>query len=494
MIISTCLQSIAFAAFLVFPEGDKSLQGDVKAGYDAYKVGEYSKAIKLFMGQAAKGDKVAQFAMGKIYQEGTGLESSNLALAEEYYRKAAAQGHEAAKFNLAAILLNDPNRVLEGVKQLKDSAAAGSSRAQVTLGQLYASGQGVTQNLETAKEMFTKAAEKGEPDAYLLLAQMSELGQGATKDIKKAVEHYENAAKRDSMQAILKLANIYANGVEGIEKDTAKAKEWLEIGVEKEKEGASALLNLGLLNEAIEKKPEAAFGFYKKAAEKGDVMGMIKVANMLSDGVGVPAKEPKEAFTWYEKAAKAGSPAGMFALSVAYDKGTGVTANPKESRTNLLNAAIGGFPVAMRQLGENYRDGKGVFKDMLASITWLQKALQAGDGQSAMILSEMLEKGEDLPKNLKASNELLTQVAAAGSAEAQVRLADNHEKGLGTPQDLIRSYALLLAAGDYEPAKKKRDELSKKMSKEQLAEAEKEYDRMKAKPAPTAAADKPADK
>lgn len=494
MILSTCLSSIAFAAFLVFPEGEKNLQGDVKAAYEAYKTQDYAKAVKLFAGQAAKGDKNAQFAMGRIYQEGTGVEKADLAVAEDYYRKAAAQGHESAQFNLAAILLSDQARVLEGLKLLKDSAAAGSAKAQLTLGQLYANGQGVTQNFETAKTYFDQAAAKGEADAFVMLGQMSELGKGATKDMKKAVEQYENAAKRDSIQAILKLASIYANGVEGVDKNIAKAKEWLEIGSEKEKEGASATLNLGLLMEAIEKKPTEAFALYKKAADKGDVTGMLKVAGMLTDGVGVDKKDPKEAFTWYEKAAKAGAPAGMYALSVAYDKGEGVAASPKDSKNWLINAAVGGFAPAMRTLGENYRDGKGVFKDILASITWLQKALNGGDGQAAMILSDMLEKGEDLPRDMKTSNALLTQVAQAGSAEAQVRLANNTAAGLGTPADLIRSYALLLAAGDYEPAKAKRAELAKKLSKGQLAEAEKEFERMKNKPAGEAAAPAAGDK
>lgn len=487
MILTTCIQSIAFAAFLVFPEGDKNIQGDVKAAYEAYKNQDYTKAIKLFMGQAAKGDKNAQFAMGRIYQEGTGLESSNMALAEEYYRKAAAQGHETAQFNLAVILLNDQARVLEGLKQLKDSAAAGSSKAKLMLGQLYANGQGVTQNFETAKTYFNEAAEKGEADAFVLLGQMSELGKGATQDMKQALAHYENAAKRDSVPAILKLAQLYINGAEGVTKDAAKAKEWLEIGAEKEKEGASATLNLGLLLETVDKNPTEAYKQYKKAADKGDVTGMIKVASMLSEGVGVEKKNASEAFSWFEKAAKAGSPAGMFAIAMAYDKGEGVAANAKEAKGWLISAAVGGFPAAMRELGVSYRDGKGVFKDIIASITWLQKALAGGDGASAMILSEMFEKGEELPRDLKTSNALLTKVAEAGSAEAQVRLAANVSQGLGTPQDLIRAYALLLAAGDYEPAKAKREEMAKKMTKAQLAEAEKEYDRMKTKPAESAA-------
>ena len=46
------------------------------------------------------------------------------------------------------------------------------------------------------------------------------------------------------------------------------------------------------------------------------------------------------------------------------------------------------------------------------------------------------------------------------------------------------AYALLLAAGDYGPAKSKREELEKKLTKEQMAEGKAEYERLRSKPAP----------
>lgn len=492
LLLAVCIQATAQAAYLVFPEGDKNLQSDVKAAFDAYKLGEYPKAFKLFSAQAAKGDKNAMFAIGKMYQEGTGVDA-NPNLAEEYYRKAADLGQETAQYNLAQLLLSDPKRVPEGIKWLKDSAGAGSGKSMLVLGQLYANGQGVTQDFAAAKGWFDKAAEKGEADAYLLLGQLSELGKGATKDMKKALELYENAAKRDSLQAILKLAELYANGAEGVEKDMVKAKEWLETGVDKEKEGTTATLNLGLLYEAVEKKPAQAFKYYKMAADKNDPTAMVKVASMYFTGEGAE-KNVKTAFDWFKKAAEAGNPAGMFFISNAYEKGEGTTANAKDAKQWLISSAVGGYAPAMRQLGLNYRDGKGLFKDILAATTWLQKALSAGDGQSAMILSEMLEKGDEVTRDLKASNALLSRVAEAGSVEAVTKLASNSAEGVGTQKDLIRAYALLLAAGDYEPAKKKIEELAKKMSKGQIAEAAKELERMKAKPAtdsPPAAPAKP---
>ncbi len=497
MILTTCLQSIAFAAFLVFPEGDKSLQGDMKSAYDAYKLGDLPKAAKLFQGLAAKGDKNAQFAVGRLAEEGRGIDRS-LSVAESWYRKAAAQSHLGAQFNLAVILLNDPNRQLEGLKWLKDAATGGSSEAQLTLGQLYANGRGVEKNFDKAKELLDKAAEQGEENAFLLLAQMYETGAGVTQDVNKAIGKYTEAANRESLQAIVRLAAIYSNGLsdkdgkELMGKDPGKAREWLLKGAEMEKAATDptrkttvCLYNLGLLAETVDKKPEEAVKYFKLAAadEKNPNVGAaVRLGAMYATGTGVGTKDPKESFKWFELAAKAGAPVAMHALAVAYEKGEGVSASPKEAKTWLMRAGVGGFAPAMRELGIRYRDGNGLNKDILAAFTWLQRAMNSGDLESAMILSEMYEKGDELPRDLRASNALLTQVAQLGVAEAQVKLAENTAEAKGTPQDLIRAYALLLAAGDFEPAKKKREEMAKNMSKDQLAEAQKELERIKSKP------------
>jgi TPR repeat protein len=304
---------------------------------------------------------------------------------------------------------------------------------------------------------------------------------------------------------MLKLANIYANGVkdgdkEIIKADLAKAKDHLRNAASKEadnKHGATATMNLAAFYEMYEKKDEDALAAYKKAAEIGDFNAMVKVGNMLTDGKGA-AKNPDEAFKFYLKSTAetesgklSGSPAGMYAVSLSHEKGLGTKADPAKSKQWLMYSALGGFAPAMRQLGETYKDNKNPRKDIVASVTWLQKALASGDAESAMILADMLEKGEsEIPQDFKTSNALLTKVAEAGSAEAQLRLAANNAEGKGTAKDVIRAYALLLAAGDYEPAKKKRDELAKTLTKEQINEAMKELDRMRNKPsAATAPAD-----
>ena len=512
MILTTCIQSIAFAAFLVFPESEsKSLQGDLKTANDALQSNDYDKALKTLKGLTEKNDKKALLMMGRIYQQGLpgkgGLQP-DAKQAENYFRKAHAAGESAATLELAAILLSDATdkkRQEEGQEMLK-TAAKTSSKAKLVLGQLQANGQGFTQDLDAAKKNFEEAGEAGEGEAFSALGQMYEGGKGVKADATLALQNYEKAAERDSVAAMLKLGNVYAVGVKDGDKvvvpaDLDKAKKHLVNAASKEadgKAGSTATMTLAAFYDQVAKKPEDAFAAYKKAAEIGDYNAMLKVGYMLKEGQGT-AKNADEAFKFFLKSTAetesgklSGSPAGMYAVSQALEKGEGTKADAAKAKQWLMNSAVTGFGPAMRQVGLNYREGKGVLKDILACTTWLQRALSAGDAESAMILSEMLEKGEgDLPQDLRTSNALLTKVAEAGSAEAQLRLAAYNAEGKGTAKDLIRAYSLLLAAGDYEPAKKKRDELAKTLTKEQINEAMKELERMRNKPSAAAAA--PAD-
>ena len=45
------------AAYLIFPEGDTNLKGDVKSAYEAYKKGNNTEAVRIFKTEAARGNK-----------------------------------------------------------------------------------------------------------------------------------------------------------------------------------------------------------------------------------------------------------------------------------------------------------------------------------------------------------------------------------------------------------------------------------------------------
>ena len=471
------------AAFMIFPEGSAAPEGGVKDALDAYKRGDFAEAIKRFTVEADRGDKEAQFALGRIYQEGSGVAQS-IPNAEAYYRKAALQDHANAQANLAVLLLNT-QRAEEGIDWLRKAAKSGAPRAMVLLGNLSLTGTGMTKNVEDAKKWLEKAAETGDAEAFESLSVMYEAGEGVTKDAAKALDYLDKAAKRNSVKALLRLAVKNLNG-EGTAKDGKKAVGFLtrasELG---SAEAQTALGSMYETGEGVEKKPAEAVVWYGKASEAGDPNAALKLGVIYSEGAEGVTKDDKKAMECFQRAADRGQTVAMFNVGTYYEKGRGVAANAVEALKWHLKSALGGLGLAQREIGLRYREGRGVGKDSVAAMSWLGRAAGSGDAAGALVLADMLLTGEGgMTPDIKNAIAILTRTSELGIPAAQVRLAEVYASGAEGRPDLIRAYALTLAAGkDFEPATKLKAELEKKMSKEQLTQAEKEYERLRAKPA-----------
>lgn len=105
---------------------------------DGLKEVRVSKSFWDTYTAALRGDKVAQFQTGVIYERGIGVEV-NQTNAAQWYEKAAHQGYVDAQYNLAL---------------------------------LYASGRGVEKNLEWAMIWLAKAAKQGDKEARTLLLEI----------------------------------------------------------------------------------------------------------------------------------------------------------------------------------------------------------------------------------------------------------------------------------------------------------------------------------
>ena len=470
------------------------MKADTKAAFEAYKKGDFAKALSIFKAEANRGDKDAMFAMGRMYEEGK-AESASPEQAEDWYRKAAKAGHTEAQFNLAVLLLRNPTRGKEGLEMLKEAARTGNSRAMKEMGILYVTGNGVEKNVAEGKGLLLQASEKGEAGASESLALMYESGEGVEKSEIKAVDYFQKAAEKGSVKSMLRLAMKYVNGT-GVKADGNKGREWLEKAADLN--ATDAMLALGLMYEGgngEENNAETSVKWFTRAAEAGDANAAAKLGAMYAEGGGVEKNE-KTAATWNTKAADKGSAAGMYALSQAYAKGAGVTASAADSLRYLIAAASSNLPVAMRELAQRYREGKDVIKDTIVAQSWFTRATYAGDAASALTVCDMLLAGEGgLPPDPKTAKVILSKAAELGIPEAQLKLAEYHEKGMDGRPDLIRAYAVAMATGDkFEPGVKKREALEKIMTKEQLEQARKEFERISAPPKKDAGAAPAADK
>ena len=76
--------------------------GNLRKALLALDARDYDTALGEILPMAERGDPVAQFALGAIYEDGRGIERSD-ADAASWYRRAAGRGHAEAQYNLAVM-------------------------------------------------------------------------------------------------------------------------------------------------------------------------------------------------------------------------------------------------------------------------------------------------------------------------------------------------------------------------------------------------------
>lgn len=147
--------------------------GDVRAGIDAWAAQDYDQAVQIWRPIADRGDPDAQYNLAQAYFLGRGV-PQNMVLAEQWYERAARQGHPEATANYGLLLFQNGRRQ-EAIPYLTRAADAGDPRAQYVLGTALFNGDVVTRDAPRAYALMSRAAAQNLPPAVTQLAQMERL-------------------------------------------------------------------------------------------------------------------------------------------------------------------------------------------------------------------------------------------------------------------------------------------------------------------------------
>jgi len=162
---------LAAAAALAVPALAQDLgPGSVRSGIAAWQAGNHEQAVALWRPLADRGDADAQYNMAQAYFLGRGV-PRNMNLAEQWYERAARQGHEDAQGAYGLILFQN-GRQREALPWIERAAERGDPRAQYVLGTALFNGDLVARDGARAYAMMSRAAESGLPPAVTQLAAM----------------------------------------------------------------------------------------------------------------------------------------------------------------------------------------------------------------------------------------------------------------------------------------------------------------------------------
>lgn len=114
------------------------------------------------------------------------------------------------------------------LKEWQPLAEQGDPRAQLEMGRLYISGNGVPQDDAEAARWYRLAAEQGNAEAQRYLGGLHRNGRGVEKSQVESAKWYRAAAEQGDSFAQLSLGWYYAYG-QGVPRDRVLAYVWLSL-------------------------------------------------------------------------------------------------------------------------------------------------------------------------------------------------------------------------------------------------------------------------
>lgn len=129
-----------------------------------------------------------------------------------------------------------------------------------------------------------------------------------------------------------------------------------------------------------------AFDRYLKAAKKGHIMAMNKVAQCYAIGYGT-IQSTEESSKWFEKSLRKGSAEELLEVGWQYEIGNRLIQNYAQAMKCYTTAAEKGLVAAQMKLGDCYNFGRcGIIKNTDEAIKWYQLAANQGYSDAVEII------------------------------------------------------------------------------------------------------------
>lgn len=206
-------------------------------GVAAYKSGNFAQAFAGLLPIATAGDRLAQFYIASMYDEGDGVELDD-AEAVKWYRMSADQGDVDAQVNLG-IMYSEGEGVTEddaeALRWFRRAAAQDDSDGEYLLGLMYKTGEGVDEDAAEALRWYRLAAASGHTDAQFEIGKIYDFGEGVAEDNEESVRWYRLAAEHGNADAQNFLGLSYETG-EGVPKSVEEAFFWLSLAAKQDVE------------------------------------------------------------------------------------------------------------------------------------------------------------------------------------------------------------------------------------------------------------------
>ena len=390
---------------------------------------DFEEAYSLLMAEAADGNALAMYDLGRIFSDGIGRDIDP-EQAQAWYAKALAA--------FQAVERQGPNRY-----------------AEYRIGKMFAAGIGTEQDQETAAEWLTKSAEQNYAYAQYSLAKLYSEGKGVSQDHKTARLLYEQSAAKGFPYAAWELGKLYRDGV-GCRPDEKQSARYFAAAfrgfkvLESRGHDDKVQYRLGwmlLHGIGIPSDEAAARSWFEKSAQRGNKNARYQLAKLILGDASSTPEEIHQAVEWLTQAAEDGSQYAQYTLGKLYRDGGPVGPDRVQAVIWFSEAAAQGHEYAMYALGKLDLEACNAE----AALRWFQKASEMGNQFAQYQLGKLLLSDESVLKDIDEAVRWLTASANQGNQYAQYVLGKLYLLGQDIPQDreaAVRWFALAAEQGN----------------------------------------------
>ncbi|MDL2284796.1 SEL1-like repeat protein [Oxalobacter sp. OttesenSCG-928-P03] len=398
---------------------------------------DYGAMRRWLQKSAENGYGLSQFQLGLLYAKGITVDQ-DIAVARMWLGFAAEQPGDIGQmaktvlanlreeasaagldFIAMPVWVNTAEKYGKALAILQEGADRGDARSQYLLGLVFnwlgASDAASPMNVfyKEAALVFRKAADKGYPPAQHMLGVLYLDGRGVMADDGQALSWLEKAGELGYAPAQVTLGAWYDGG--HARRDPAQAKLWYERAKAKRNWYAKAYF-------AEEEIIATAPNKRDMPVRQWDARDQYVMALAYEKGSGVPA-DPEQAVAWYRLAAMQLLVPAQRRLGLAYLKGKGVAADDAEAFTWLSLAAEQDDAEAEAGLAALYAAGRGVSSDEKRAFALYTKSADEGVTEAEEGLGMMLLDGRGTKKNPAEAKKWLEKAAPRSGTAAEQMLA-----------------------------------------------------------------------
>lgn len=298
-----------------------------------------------------------------------------------------------------------------------------------------------------ALKWLATAATAGIADAQFRLGSCIFFGEVDEKDQVAGLEWVKQAAEQRHARACGFLGLCYIEGL-AVDKDYSAAVMWFKRALEMNDTAAAVGLAMCYENGWGTRKDEAeAFTLYRQAAREDHVYAQVALSRCYATGIGTERK-PAEAFAWIKTAAEAGDARARLLLATHYEEGFGTPCNPIQAAHLYRGLAEEGYATAQLAYASLCFRGEGIARDYAEGAKWLQRAASQGNAKAQQGMAVVYVRGEGVPRNLVIAY-AWASLAAARGIEESVKMLNDIEKRMTREQiaDAQRMAADFCASG-----------------------------------------------